>query len=253
MRRVLFTLLAGMLLASLPAFLATAAPAGGGHQIRLVDGSVLQGTLVLVDDARVVLRTAYADSLTLPRAQVAAILLRPDLAGPPTAAAAAPAGEAADEPPAEVIPAGTGTLELAIKGNAIRSSARFRRESEREAAAELAALHLWIYADGELIHHDSDATFEKEFRRSNWVYLRNHHRFPPVSLPLPSGIHELRVVVGNRMDAMAGNENQPELVSAEALIEDLRVMPDQVTNVVLQGKGSRFGYGKYRLEVLSSR
>ncbi|MBN2170339.1 MAG: hypothetical protein JW819_03340 [Candidatus Krumholzibacteriota bacterium] len=252
MRRVPLMLLAGILLASLPAVPAPAAPAAGGHQVRLVDGSVLQGTLLLVDESRVVLRTVYADSLTLPRAQVAAILLRPDLAGGP-ATAAPPAGVEADAEPAETIPAGVGTLELAIKGNPVRSSARFQRDGERAAALELGALHLWVYADGKLIHHESDTSFEKEFRRSNWIYLRNHHRFPPVRLELPSGVHELRVVVGNRMDAMAGNESQPELISAEALIEALRVMPDQVTSVVLQGKGSRFGYGKYELEVLSSR
>ncbi len=249
MRRLTLSLLSVLTL------LAASASTAADHRVHLTDGSVLQGTVLSLDEEKVLLATAYVDTLALPRGQVAAILLRPELALPfaehGEAAEAAPAeGEAPATPPAEL---GSGTLEIALKGDAVRSSVRFRGNHDRERMKRLNTIYLRVYMNKEMVFETSDDSMEKAFRERQWFFLRNRHQFEPVTLEAPAGIYEVQVVIGNKLDELQEEETQSELVSAEIVLKELTIRADEKTRVVLEGKGSRWGYGKYTLELLSSR
>ena len=239
------------------ALLASPPARAGEQRIYLEDGSVLQGTVLAMDEQRVLLATAFDDSLEVPRSQIKAILLAPEQGNPlPLDPTAVP------DPPGRgsqtaFLPAGAdtipGTLEIAIKGDALKSSVRFRDREERPRMEELNRLYLRIYLDGRQIYEESDSTFEKEFRERQDTYLRNQHRFKPVTLKVPAGVHDAHIVVGNKLDLLQEGENQSKLVSAEIVLENLQIHPAETTRVVLQGKGSRWGYGKYELKRLSTR
>ncbi len=221
-----------------------------GHEVRLLDGTVLQGRVLLLDGDRLVMATAFQDSLAIPRSQVAVILLEAGAAPPP-----APAGDAASIAKTKPVAkkAELGRVEIAIKGDPVRSSARYRRKEDRPDAIELNTIHLRVFVDGELVLSRSDDTIEKDFQESNWHYLRNTHQFETVSFDIPSGRHEVQIVIGNRMDLLKQGERQSELVSAELILKEITVRPGQTTRVAIKGKGSRFKYGKFEMELLSSR
>ena len=242
MKRVLFALLL--------ACASAAVAADATHQVRLLDGSVLRGRVLSLDADRVLLATAYQDSLAIPRAQVAAILLRPELAAlaPPPAAEPAQPGKSA-----RFTAEGTGKVELSIEGSPIRSSVRSRDKNERDHMVALGTLYLRVFLDDKLLLTRSDESVEKEFREDNWYYMRNTHKFGTVSFDAPAGVHKLHVVIGNRQDLLREGESQGRLVSAEIILEELTVNANETSRVVLKGRGSKFKYGQYELELLSSR
>jgi hypothetical protein len=235
MRRVIPILLL-LLLAAAPA---------GAHRVLLTDGSSLEGEVLLLTEEHLILRTEFAGRLELDRERVAAIhfsQLPPVSATTEAAAAAKPAAHA-----------GSGTLELMIQGDEARSSVRYQRDSQRATMLELNTLYLRVYSGGRLIHESRDADMDKEYRRGKWRVMRNKQLFGPVSLDLPAGEHRLQVVIGNDF----GGEDRGgghDLVSAEVEVENLIILPGEITRVVLRGKGGRLGaYGEYSLELLSSR
>ncbi len=215
------------------------------HQVTLLDGSVLQGHLVSMDDSLLVLQTDFADSLRIPRAKIKAIYLSEGAAGA-QATPAAPTAAAA--PP----PAGIGTLEVVLIGDSPRSSARFKRPSERERMLQLNTLHFKVFVDGVLASADKDDTIEKDYFDRGWTLLRNDHEFPPAVMELPAGPHRVLVVVGNELDEIVQGEKQSQLFSSELLVEEVIVRPDEKTRLAIAGDGSRFKYGKYELKLLSS-
>jgi len=216
------------------------------HRVLLTDGSSLEGEVILLDESKLVLETSFAGKLELDRAQVAAIYL--DETALPAPTVAAPAAEKV-----KPRPAGQGTLKLSIQGDEARSSVRYQRESEREAMLALNTLYLRVYSDGRLVHEESDASVDKEYRRGKWMVLRNSHLFGPLELTLPAGEQRLQIVVGND-PGLGGTESDQDLVSAEVTVDELLVLPDQSIHMVLRGRAGRLGsYGHYELEVLSSR
>ena len=61
------------------------------------------------------------------------------------------------------------------------------------------------------------------------------------------------VVLGNELDRMEQGEKQSQLLSAELEVPEVLVRPDEKSRLVISGDGSRFKYGKYKLELLSRR
>lgn len=211
------------------------------HRITLLDGSVLQGRLLAMDDTQIILHTDFADSLRIARDRVKEISFVTGDAAPaePAPAAVAP-------------PTGVGQLEVALIGDQPRASARYRRPGDRERMLELSALYFKVFIDGALAHEDVDTTIEKEYTDRNWTFLRNDHEFPPVTLTVPAGNHRVLIVVGNELDRLVAGEKQSQLCSAELLVEEVLVRPDEKTRLAIAGDGSRFRYGKYELKLLSS-
>jgi len=227
--------------------LATAAVA---HIVRLDDGSRLVGRVLTLDERSLVLSTDYAGTLTLERDRVAAILFDESLSLP---GRGAPASEEAVREGRAGAPEGSGFLELIITGDPAKSSVRFRQESERESMLALNTLHLRLYVDGEEAAHAEDARMEKQYRQGNWLVLRNSHRFEPLRVELPAGSHRLQVVVSNDIGS-APDAGDQDVLSAEIVVDDVDIVPGQLTRVILKGKSGRLGsYGHYALELLSSR
>lgn len=212
------------------------------HRVTLLDGSVLQGRLVAMDDSLLILHTDFADSLRIDRARIKEISFVTESSAP---AATAP-------PPAVAAPAGNGQLEVALIGDQPRSSARYRRIGERERMLELNKLYFKVFIDGALAYQDVDSTIEKEYADRGWTFLRNDHEFPPVTLTVPAGSHRVLIVVGNELGSLVAGEKQSQLCSAELLAEDVLVRSDEKTRLAIAGDGSRFRYGKYALKLLSS-
>lgn len=217
--------------------------------IQLKDGSVLHGEVLAMDADDLILRTAYADSLTVPREQIKAILLQ----DPRDAAAPSPPASPPADTAAAAAMEGTGELEVALIGDLPRSSTRYRSPADRERMLELNTLHLKIYVDGELASETVDDSIEKEFYDRGWTFLRNQHQFPPVTLSVPAGPHRVLVVVGNEFDRMQVGEKQSQLLSAELEVPEVLVRPDEKSRLVISGDGSRFKYGKYEMELKSRR
>ncbi|MBM4118189.1 hypothetical protein FJ251_10700 [bacterium] len=210
------------------------------HRVTLLDGSVLQGRLIAMDDAQLILHTDFADSLRIARDRIKEIAFVTGEAALPTPAVAAG-------------PAGVGQLEVALIGDQPRSSARYRRPGDRERMLDLNVLHFKVFIDGALAYQDADSTIEKEFSDRGWTFLRNDHEFPPVILAVPAGSHRVLIVVGNELDRLEAGEKQSQLCSAELMVEDVLVRPDEKTRLAIAGDGSRFRYGKYALKLLSTR
>lgn len=232
------------LIALLAVIFATSSQAlPSSHHVRLLDGSTLQGKVLLLDDAQLIIATSYSDSLRIPRAQVAAIMFTEEVVH------VAPATELVT-PPA---PMGEGQLEIAFKGDAPRSSTRFRRKEERERVIALNVLHLKVYVDGRQVHHDQDASIEKEYFDRGWTFLRNEHHFPPVKLTLPAGTHKVLVVVGNEMDLLNQGEKQTGVLSSELAVEEVIVRDGEKSRIAIMGDSSRFHYGRYEMKLLSSQ
>lgn len=233
--------------ALLLALLLTAPGAARGetlHRVTLLDGSVLQGRLIAMDDSLLILHTDFADSLRIARDRVKEISF--------VTGDAAPTAPAAPAAPAAAPPAGVGQLEIALIGDQPRASARYRRPGDRERMLDLSALYFKVFIDGALVYSDVDTTIEKEYSDRNWTFLRNDHEFPPVTLSVPAGSHRVLVVVGNELDRLVAGEKQSQLCSAELLVEEVLVRPDEKTRLAIAGDGSRFRYGRYTLKLLSS-
>ncbi|MDP6418692.1 MAG: hypothetical protein QF492_03520 [Candidatus Krumholzibacteria bacterium] len=211
--------------------------------VHLKDGSSLEGSILSMDDENLVLDTSFAGVLTLKIENIANIDFAKgsDKPGGKTSKPSPVAGE-------------TGFLEVSVKGDAARSSVRYRWPSDRKDMLRLNTLHMRVFVDGELLWHDKDPEMNKEFRHGKWFILRNRHLFPPTTLTVPTGNHRVHVVIGNDAGLYEDAGNQ-QIASAEAIIEseDLEIFPGQTTRVVLKGKSARVAYGKYELEVLSTR
>lgn len=213
------------------------------HRVTLLDGSILQGRLIAMDDSLLILHTDFADSLRIDRDRIKEISFVSEGSAP---AAAAPT------PAAAAPPVGNGQLEIALIGDQPRSSARYRRIGDRERMLELNKLYFKVFIDGALAYQSVDSTVEKEYPDRGWTFLRNDHEFPPVTLTVPAGNHRVLVVVGNELGSLVAGEKQSQLCSAELLVEEVLVRPDEKTRLAIAGDGSRFRYGKYELKLLSS-
>lgn len=240
-RSILLTILLALILAA-PLSLADEAR----HQVILKDGSVLRGQVLSMDDDALVMATDYTEALKIPRDQVARIVLAGS-DGPAT-----PAGDPnAGMPEVVAKPTGRGTLEIALKGDAVRSSTRFKKRGDRERAAQMNTIHFKVFMDGELIYHDQDDTIEKEIRERGWVFMRNKHHFPPAVIDMPAGKHTILVVISNELHLLKQGEKQSGVVASELAVEDLVVRKDGHTRVAIEGKTGRFAFGKYEMTLLS--
>ncbi len=216
-------------------------------RLHLVDGSVLQGEVLSLDDSTLQFLTSYGSDMSIPRDMIQVILLngadlpsvaRPDAAD--TAQASTPAA-----------PTGTGLLEVALKGDSPRSSTRYRKPRDRDRTIAMNVLHFKVYVDGKLAHHETDGSIDKEFTDSGWTNLRNKHSFKPAEISLPAGKHRVLVVVGNELDLLEAGEQQSGMISADLLVEEIIVQDGEKTRLAIEGDGGRFSYGKYKLKLLS--
>lgn len=242
-RKAMFPLLLLILM------LSAAAVQGGedSHQVMLRDGSVLKGRVLSLDAKELVLATRFDDALRIPRDQIAGIAFTAMAAMAPARQTEAGEPTLSEPPP----PAGEGLLEVAIKGDAIRSSARYRQRKDRERAEQLNVIHLNIIVDGRVVHEEADPTIEKDFQDRGWIFLRNHHHFATASIPLPAGKHRVQIVVGNQLDLKKQGEKQPGLVSAELDIPEILIRPGEKTRIAIEGKSKGLNYGNYELQLLS--
>ncbi len=218
--------------------------------VHLDDGSQLAGEVISLDAEALILSTEFAGELNLDRSRIRAILLDEDFTLP-TVQVPGMNSEMlkAKEKPVE----GVGILEVSIKGDPVKSSVRYRKDDEAEDMLKLNTLHLRIYVDGYEYAHVTDSKMDKEFNQGKWMVLRNAHRFAPVEFEVPAGRHRIQVVVGNDMGSYEDNSDQ-EVLSAEVIIEEVDIIPGQKTRVTVKGKGGRLGtYGRYEMELLSSR
>ncbi len=222
------------------------------HQVTLIDGSVLQGHLVAMNDTLLVLHTDFADSLRIPRAQVKAIYLSGEGAPAAGAAPGAAPGATPGVAAAKAAPSGVGLLEIALVGDSPRSSTRYKRPSDRERMVRLNTLRFKVFVDGALVHEAFDDTIEKDYYDRGWIFLRNDHEFPAAVVELPAGEHQVLVVVGNELGEIAQGEKQSQLFSSELLVKEALVRPNEKTRLAIAGDGSRFRYGKYEMKLLSS-
>ncbi len=212
------------------------------HKLILKDGSVLQGRILSMDDDAIVMSTDFTESLTIPRDQVARIVL-----------AGSDEPSPAKEPAVEVEkqPVGEGTLEIALKGDAVRSSTRFKNRGDRDRAERMNMLHFKVFLDGELIYHDQDDTIEKEMRERGWVFLRNKHIFPPATIKVPAGKHQILIVINNDLHLLRQGEKQSGVVASELSVEDVQVSDGKTTRLAIKGKAAKFRMGEYTMTLLS--
>ncbi len=218
--------------------------------VHLDDGSRLEGEVIGLDAEFLSLSTSFAGTLTIERGRIAAIIFDDEFAMVP--AGAMPAAVTLEEP-VEKAPEGTGTLEVSIKGDKVKSSVRYRHENEAEVMEALNTLHLRIYVDGIQVAHASDGEMDKQFRQGKWIVLRNSHRFEPILVEVPAGRHRIQIVVGNDVTDFENHGDQDTL-SSEVIVEEVDIIPGQKTRVSLKGKSGRLGsYGHYEMELLSSR
>ncbi|MCP4547900.1 MAG: hypothetical protein GY835_15665 [bacterium] len=234
-----------LILTSLTLLLSISAAAE--ETVHMRDGSILQGTVLSLDDDLVVLKTQYADALELPRGQVAAIVLDSGFELPGTRIASMPS---ADMP---VVLDGTGTLEITFTGRQVRTSMHFQKEKERERVEQTNSIHVRVYVDDEELYTFIDDEMDKEFKKGKLIYLRNTCSLQPISIEVPAGEHDIRVVVSNPIELALQDEDQSDLVSAEVFVERIMVKPDRSTRLIIKGSGSRLGYGNYSMELLTTR
>jgi hypothetical protein len=216
-------------------------------RLHLADGSILQGTVLSLDDTVLQFTTSYGGDMSIPREQILVIQLNgADLPAAPTQAPV-------DGAPVTTTPAptGEGVLEVALKGDGPRSSTRFRKPQDRDRVLSMNTLYFKIYVDGELVFQDSDGSIEKEFSDSGWTNLRNSHHFSPAEIVLSAGPHRVLVVVGNELDLLEEGERQSGMISAELMVEEIIVRDGEKTRLAIEGDGARFSYGKYKLKLLS--
>ncbi len=216
-------------------------------RLHLADGSVLQGKVLSLDDSTLQFLTSYGSDMSIPRDLVLVIQLNgADL---PSVARPDAAGTDQTSTPAE--PTGTGLLEVALKGDGPRSSTRYRKPQDRDRTLAMNVLHFKVYVNGELVHHETDGSVEKEFTDSGWTNLRNKHSFKPAEISVPAGVHRVLVVVGNELDLLEAGEQQSGMISADLLVEEIIVRDGEKTRLAIEGDGARFSYGKYKLKLLS--
>ena len=235
---------------SLGIFILFAASLSLAHTVHLNDGSRLEGEVLMLNEQSLILNTQFAGILTLARNSVAAVIFNEDFAVPVIGNAAIPSLPQASN---RAVVEGSGILEVVVQGSPAKSSVRYRVDSEREAMAELNALHMRVFMDGKEVAHAVDPDMDKEFRKGNWLVMRNSHRFEPLRVELPVGVHRLQIVISNDVGAVP-NAGNHDILSAEVIVEQVDIVEDQLTRVIVKGKSGRLGsYGEYELELLSSR
>ncbi len=219
-------------------------------RLHLADGSVLQGKVLSLDDSTLQFLTSYGSDMSIPRDLVLVIQLNgadlPSVAQPEAADT-----DQATAPATRAEPAGTGLLEVALKGDGPRSSTRYRNPRDRDRTLAMNVLHFKVYVDGELVFHESDGSIEKEFTDSGWTKLRNKNHFKPAEISLAAGTHRVLVVVGNELDLLEAGEQQSGMISAELLVDEIIVRDGEKTRLAIEGDGARFSYGKFKLKLLS--
>lgn len=215
------------------------------HSVHLLDGSIMRGEVLSLDKEQLALSTSFAGTLAIDRELIAAIFL--------TDMPALPAGNTETGLTAAVDSSQVGTIEVAIKGDRIRSSVEFRDESDRERMAALNTLRLRVYVDGRLFYEDTDAEMEKDYFSSGHRKLVNENFFAPASLQVPAGKHHVTISIGNDLDLLKHGERQGSLAFAEVSVDEVMVFAEELTRIKLEGKGSKMRHGPYELTVLGHR
>lgn len=160
-----------------------------GDTIKLKDGSSLRGRVITVTVDSLTIETNFGSRIRVPRSQIVTIVLDDSLA----TLAPAPTPMMAPTP----VVADSGYFSVTFRDRKVSSKIKIYKKKDWDGHIQANWIVQEVVVDGTVVHAMIDSSMDKTIYKGQTRVIKNSMVLPDIEAVVPSGVHQVVLVVRN--------------------------------------------------------